>query len=231
MRVPGWEGSGCQPPVSRDAASQQPELGPTRPAPGLAPPPLAQAAGASRSSPSDPSRVRPRRGRSSLGLDGKSRPRLLRGPWTALRRTAAAKRAAPARCTCLGPGRPQRARRRRPDPHSLQPPSRPGARGLLPQSPASSSGRRFRPPQAPPTPTPPRRRPRPLFRPSRPPAARPRYREYGGGVGESRPPPTGAVTSVVRRDASSGSDREPESTGSVAPGFPEVTRPQTSGAG
>nr|XP_055171138.1 serine/arginine repetitive matrix protein 1-like [Nyctereutes procyonoides] len=49
MRVPGWEESnGCQPPVSRDAASRQPKLGPTRPAPPPASrrPSNSQAAGA-----------------------------------------------------------------------------------------------------------------------------------------------------------------------------------------
>lgn len=61
------------------------------------------------------------------------------------------------------------------------PPTAPGSQPL-PQRPALPSTRRLPPPPQP-TPSPPRRQPRPSFRP---PAARPRYREYGGGRGESR---------------------------------------------
>lgn len=105
---------------------------------------------------------------------------------------------------------------------ALLPPTAPGPQPL-PQRPALPSTRRLPPPPPQPTPSLPRRQPRPSFRPRRPPAARPRYREYGGGRGESRlgpkranrsppqvpPPLTGGVTrtatSAIRWDAPSGS--------------------------
>lgn len=105
MRVPGRkESNGCQPPVSRDAASWQPKLGPTRSAPPPASrrPSLSQAAGARGArcpSPSGPIRVAaqlPRR-------DGKVQASAPTGPGTALRKTTAAKPAAPARRARLGP--------------------------------------------------------------------------------------------------------------------------------
>ncbi|XP_077902040.1 succinate dehydrogenase assembly factor 2, mitochondrial isoform X2 [Ictidomys tridecemlineatus] len=212
MRVSGWEeGNGCQPPVSRDAASRQPKLGPTRsaPPPGSRRPPHSQAArarGARCPSPAGPTRVAPRRRRGCLWRDGKVQASALGGPEDGLRRTAAAKPAAPARRTCLGPrAAPARAlagpgapaasiplpgpvlapaRPARLPPHSL--PTAPARRPQPPpQRPAPPSARRLRPPQIQPTPSPPQRRPQRFFRPSRPPAARPRYREYGGGGGES----------------------------------------------
>ncbi|XP_043777160.1 basic proline-rich protein-like [Cervus elaphus] len=191
----------------RDAASQQSELGPTRSAPPPASrrPSLSQATGARGARCPSPS-----------------------GPTGAAPQLPVARRQSPGLCS-YGPSdgaanNDSREARRPSPPHLPRPQAartRPDAFGSLPQRPAPPAARQFRLPQTQPTPSPPQRRPRALFRPSRPPAARPRYREYGGGGGESGlgpkranrsrpqvPPPPAAgvtrtVTSAIREDASS----------------------------
>lgn len=107
MRVPGWkEGNGCQPPVSRDAASRRPELGPTRSAP---PRPRPRAAPRSPRPPglaglaAHHPWARPELRCRCLWREGSAQASAFKGPWTARWRTPAAKPAAPAQRTCLGP--------------------------------------------------------------------------------------------------------------------------------
>ena len=126
IRVPGWdEGIGCQPPVSRDAASRQPELCPTRSAP---PRPRPRAAPRSPRPPglaglaAHHPRARPELRRSCLGRDEEVQASAPRSPRMALRRTIAAKPAATARRTCRGPKRPRLESLRVPE---LQPPPLP----------------------------------------------------------------------------------------------------------
>lgn len=156
----------------------------------------------------------------------KSRPRLLRGPSGRAVKNHCGERRKLSPSHLLGPGgvlsrspcgpgsslrlHSNRARSSLLARPALLPPTAPGSQPL-PQRSALPSTRRLPPLTPQPTPSPPRRQPRPSFRPRRPrrpPAARPRYREYGGGRGESRlgpkranrsppqvpPPSTGGVT-------------------------------------
>lgn len=148
-------------------------------------------------------RARPELRRSCLGATRKCRPLLLGAlGWRCeerSRRSPQLQPAAPAEAPS-GPGWSPCGSRIS---NHLRSPPRPSPRPQLgpPRSLPTDPARRPRPPpskarasrrpptpgipQTQPTPSPPQRRPRALFRPSRPPAARPRYREYGGGGGES----------------------------------------------
>lgn len=194
--------------------SRQPEPGPTRsapprPAPSLAPPPALPGRPGSRGSlpitrGPDPSCARVG-ARSCLWRHRQAQASTLERA-QGLRREEPSQREPPAQpaAPARPGGRPKLESPAGPEATAASTPTGPGPRPRLglpllpPTAPLqdlspSLGGPRFPPPAVfrhrrhlnrPPSP--PRRQPRPSFRPRRPPAARPRYREYGGGRGESR---------------------------------------------